>query len=295
VINPCRGGLLLSYQRTELVRSAFAGLDLRQVWDAHAHLVGVGDSPSGIYINPRMTSKWHPMQYARRAAFLNAGCAYALEGQSVDVAYVRRLLGAMDGLRRGMKLVLFAFERVYREDGRADMDATDFQVPDGYARELARDNPRYFEWACSIHPYRRDCVEALEQARKDGAVAVKWLPAAMNIDPDSKLCDRFYEAAARLKMPVITHAGLERAVQGVERQEFGNPLRLRRALDAGVRVVVAHCASMGEDRDIDKGENGPMVGSFELSRASWTTRSTARTSTATSRRCRRSTARRRRS
>ena len=46
--------------------------------------------------------------------------------------------------------------------------------------------------------------------------------------------------------------------------DYGNPLRLRRALDAGVRVVIAHCASLGQDRDLDKGTNGPMVDSFEL-------------------------------
>jgi hypothetical protein len=31
-----------------------------------------------------------------------------------------------------------------------------------------------------------------------------------------------------------------------------------------VRVVVAHCASMGEDRDLDKGAAGPFVDSFSL-------------------------------
>jgi mannonate dehydratase len=246
------------------VRSAFEGLDLRQVWDAHTHLVGIGDSPSGIYLNPRMNSKLHPAHFLRRLAFLNAGCAYALEGQSIDVAYVRRMLTLMDGLRRGNKLLLFAFERVHGEDGKADLERTEFHVPDGYARELAREHPRYFEWVCSIHPYRRDCVEALEQAKADNARAVKWLPASMGIDPASPLCDRFYEAAARLKIPVITHAGLERAVIGSDVQAYGNPLRLRRALDAGVRVVVAHCASMGEDRDTDKGANGPMVSAFDL-------------------------------
>ena len=246
------------------MRGAFQGLDLSQVWDSHAHIAGVGDSPSGIQLNPRMNSKLHPAHFVRRLFFLNAGCAYAPEGQSIDVAYVRRMLLLMDGMRRGCKLVLFAFERTYGEDGKADPDRTAFHVPDGYARELARENPRYFEWACSIHPYRRDCVEALEQAKKDNARAVKWLPASMGIDPASPLCDRFYEAAARLRIPVITHAGMERAVLGAEQQDFGNPLRLRRALDAGVRIVVAHCASMGEDRDTDKGPNGPMVDSFEL-------------------------------
>jgi mannonate dehydratase len=56
---------------------------------------------------------------------------------------------------------------------------------------------------------------------------------------------------------------MERAVH-VMQQDLGNPLKLRRALEHGVRVVVAHCASMGEDRDLDRGENGPLVDSFSL-------------------------------
>ncbi len=211
-----------------------------------------------------MNSVLNPAHYARRLFFLNAGCAYDVEGGSVDRAYVRRMLNLSDGMRRGAKLLLFAFDRSYGEDGRRDADRTAFHVPDAYAREVAREHPRVFEWAASIHPYRADCVAALEQAKRDGARAVKWLPAAMGMDPASPLCDRFYEAAARLRMPLISHAGEERAVIGNDIQELGNPLRLRRALDAGVRVVIAHCASMGEDRDLDKGKNGPLVDSFLL-------------------------------
>ena len=262
--NPCRGGLPLAITRHELVKAAWEGLDSAQVWDSHVHIAGTGDSPSGITLNPRMNSALNPAHYARRLFFLNAGCAYDIEGGSVDVAYVRRMLNLLAAMRRGFKLMLYAFERSYGEDGKPDPDRTAFHVPDGYARELAREHPRYFEWVASIHPYRRDCVEALEQAKKDGARAVKWLPASMGIDPGSPLCDRFYEAAARLRIPVVSHAGLERAVIGTDIQEYGNPLRLRRALDAGVRVVIAHCASMGQDIDLDKGPNGPMVDSFEL-------------------------------
>jgi mannonate dehydratase len=170
----------------------------------------------------------------------------------------------MGGMRRGVKLLLFAFERAYGEDGRRQDALTSLYVPDGYARELAREHSRYFEWVASIHPYRADCVAALEEAKRDGARAVKWLPGAMGMDPASPRCDRFYEAAARLNLPVISHAGLERAVLGTDTQDYGNPLRLRRALDAGVRVVVAHCASMGRDRDLDQGPNGPLVDSFSL-------------------------------
>jgi len=246
------------------VAAAWEGLNPERVWDAHAHLVGTGDSPSGIYVNPKMDSLLNPTHSARRLFFLNAGCAYDLHGGSVDRAYVRRLINLANGMRRGSKLLLFAFERAYGEDGKRRDELTSFHVPDGYAREVARENPRHFEWVASIHPYRADCVAALEAAKSDGARAVKWLPGAMGMDPASPLCDRFYAAAARLNLPVISHAGLERAVLGTETQDFGNPLRLRRALDAGVRVVVAHCASMGQDRDLDKGQNGPLVDSFLL-------------------------------
>jgi len=249
------------------VQAAWEGLDPAKVWDAHAHLVGSGDSGSGVEVNPDMNSLLNPGQYARRLFFLNAGCVHEAEG-SVDLAYVERMHNLVDGLRPGVKLLLLAFERTYGEDGRAIADRTGFHVPDAYARDIAKRHPKYFEWAASIHPYRADCVEALEQAKAGGARAVKWLPAAMGMDPASSRCDRFYAALARLNLPLITHAGLERAVTGADLQEYGNPLRLRRALEAGVRVVVAHCASMGQDRDIDqggaKGNGGPLADSFSL-------------------------------
>ena len=246
----------------ELVKAAWDGLAPEKVWDAHSHLVGVGDSASGIYVNPRMESVLSPQHYVRRLFFLNAGCAYRAQG-GIDEAYVARLLALMDGMKRGAKLVLFAFDHAHTPGGKRDLEQTSFYIPDAYVRETARAHPRVFEWACSIHPYRADCVEALEQAKKDSARAVKWLPAAMGIDPASPKCDRFYAAAARLNIPIISHAGLERAVLGGD-QGYGNPLKLRRALDAGVRVVIAHCASLGQDRDLDKGENGPFVDSFLL-------------------------------
>ena len=51
---------------------------------------------------------------------------------------------------------------------------------------------------------------------------------------------------------------------GAGGQDLGNPLRLRRALDHGVRVIVAHCASVGNGVDLDVGPNGPRVGNFSL-------------------------------
>jgi uncharacterized protein len=253
--------------RHDLVAQAWHGIDASRVWDSHAHLIGTGDAGSGIYVNPRTDSLLDPGQYARRLFFLNAGCVHDASG-SVDNAYVDRMRNLLDGMtgneRRGVKLLLFAFERAYDERGAADLEHTMFHIPDAYARDVARRHPGEFEWVASIHPYRHDALEALEQAKRDGARGVKWLPSAMGIDPASPKCDRFYQALNRLNIPLISHAGLERAVLGREVHDFGNPLRLRRPLDAGVRVVVAHCASMGEDRDLDRGPNGPPVESFSL-------------------------------
>ena len=261
--NPCLALLPRELAEHDLVLSAWEGIDTARVWDSHAHLIGTGDSGSGISINPRMESLLSPGGYARRMFFLNAACAHD-SPNDIDRAYVERMLKLIDGLRPGVKLLLFAFESAHSEDGKTDAENTNFYIPNAYTRDVARAHPRHFEWVASIHPYRPDCVQALELAKRDRVRAVKWIPAAMGIDPASPRCDRFYAALARLDIPLVTHSGLERAVISGYSQDLGNPLRLRRALAAGVRVVVAHCASMGTDRDLDRGADGPLVPSFDL-------------------------------
>ena len=60
--NPCLASLPPRLARHELVRAAWDGLDPAQVWDCHAHLVGTGDSGSGIVVNPQMESLLNPGQ-----------------------------------------------------------------------------------------------------------------------------------------------------------------------------------------------------------------------------------------
>ncbi len=263
-LNPCRAALPPRLANHELVRAAWEGVDPAQMWDCHVHIAGVGDSGPGIWINPQMRSLLHPLQFAQRRFYLNAGCAHDAPPGGVDKTYIERMRNLVDGMPPGAKLMLLAFERFHDENGVPMPERTTFYVTDTHALTVAREHARQFEWVASIHPYRPDCVEALEFAVKNNARAVKWLPAAMGMDPASKRCDLFYAAMKRLNVPLITHAGQERAVQVDDRQPLGNPLRLRRALEHGVRVVVAHCATMGRDNDLDRGANGPLVESFEL-------------------------------
>ncbi|MDP1526948.1 MAG: amidohydrolase family protein [Rhodocyclaceae bacterium] len=261
VWNPCIASLPASLANDPLIQSAWEGIDPSKVWDCHAHIAGTGDGGSGIAISAEMQSLLHPLQYAQRLFFLNAGCAHDAPGR-VDQSYVERMHNLIEGMRPGFKMMLFAFDWTHDESGKALPKQTAFYVPNDYARDLARRYPAQFEWVASIHPYRPDAIQALEQAKAEGARAVKWLPPAMGIDPASARCDAFYRALVRLDLPLITHAGEEKAVHGANRPELGNPLRLRRALDAGVRVVIAHCASTGEDADLDNG--GRPIASFEL-------------------------------
>ncbi len=260
--NPCHAVLPPALANHELIRAAWEGLDSSLCWDAHAHVVGTGDSNSGVVVNPAMYSVFNARQFVQRIFFMNAGCVNDSPGK-LDQSYVDRMRNLLDSMplrqgnivrpHAGAKLLLFAFDYHVRADGSEHLEESAFYVPNSYAAKIAALHPEYFEWAASIHPYRKDCVERLEQAVVTGARAVKWLPAAMGMDPGSPRCDKFYEALKRLNIPLITHAGLERAVHGADKQHYGNPLRLRRPLDHGVRVVVAHCASMGDERDTDKG------------------------------------------
>ncbi|WP_445372693.1 amidohydrolase family protein [Methylomonas sp. HW2-6] len=242
----------------ELETAAWQGIDPTDWWDCHTHIVGSGDGGSGITQTPDMHAPLrHPIQTLQHWAYANAAC---IPDTNQDQAFVDRLRALMDTMPKGAKAMLYAFDRAHGATGDPDHANTAFFVPNEYAQRLAKADPDRFEWVASIHPYRADCVDALQQAAANGARAVKWLPPVMGIDPASPLCDRFYKAAAALNMPIITHGGEEKALHGADQPLFGNPLRLRRALEAGVRVVIAHCATIGQDVDAD----GREVRSFDL-------------------------------
>jgi mannonate dehydratase len=259
----CRAPLPPALARHELVAAAWDGLDPARVWDAHAHLIGSGDSGSGAYVDPRTESWLHPLERMRRKLVLAAACVE--ETGAIDVQYVDRLRALVTAMPAGFRMLLLAFDYAVGEDGRELPRQSTFHTPDAYAAAVARRYPERFEWVASIHPYRDDALERLEQAAALGARAIKWLPSSMNIDPASPRCDAFYARLAALRMPLVVHCGEEVAAPGARRAAYNNPLRVRRALDAGVCVVVAHAATLGHARDLDAGgEDGPRVPSFAL-------------------------------
>ena len=264
LFNPCLDAILpVPLASHDIVAAAFEGIDPARVIDAHVHLLGHGAGPDSPWIGDEMRTLTSPLQHARYRFFLNASCVRHGE-EDASAAFLERLVACHRATAPGFRLMLLAFDQVHDAAGRARPAKSAFHVPDAYARAVAARFPGEFEWAASVHPYRLDAVEALDAAVANGALAVKWLPNAMGIDPASPRCDAFYDALARHRTPLLTHGGRERAVRGAGADEYGNPLKLRRALDHGVRVIVAHCASFGSGVDLDAGADGPVVANVDL-------------------------------
>jgi predicted TIM-barrel fold metal-dependent hydrolase len=244
-----------------LVERAMAGIDKDRFIDTHVHVIGNGAGGTGCTVHPRMTDLWsHPMDWIRFQVYTRASGITDLS--RADQEYLEVLQKRVHAMPHQGRTFLLAFDGVYDEKGQPRLDDTVFHTPTKHVLQAAKTDPR-FAAVASIHPYRTDAAEALHEAADGGAVAVKWLPNAMWIDPSSSLCDPAYAVMAERGLPLICHAGDEQAVHAADTQEFGNPLRLRRALDHGVTVIVAHCASHGFSKDLDA-PGHPSISSFEL-------------------------------
>lgn len=249
--NPCRDTNLPPALRDHpLLRQLWQDLDPAELWDVHCHLLGTGDSGSGCRIAANMNEWWHPVENIRRRAIMNGACVPA-NAPSIDRAYVERLEALTRDFPRGARWLLYAFDEALDGQGRARPEWTTFHVPCAYAAQTAAAMPARFAWVASIHPYRADALARLDAAVKGGAVAMKWLPSSMNIDLRDSRLRPFYARLAAARMPLIVHCGEEKAVPGAGRDDLGNPLHARAPLALGVRVIMAHCASLGHAMDLD--------------------------------------------
>ena len=231
-----------------LIGLAYEGIDPARLVDYHTHIVGLGTDDSGAFVSPRTKNwlsleRWKYLVYASASGIKNA--------EHADQEYVARLVRLARGIQRRGKYRILAFDKHYKPDGTVDPDKTNFYIPNEYIFRLTEQYPDVFLPVISVHPYRKDAPEELERWARLGARIVKWLPNAMGIDPSSALADTYYRKMKEHGMILLSHTGDEQAVEAAEDQWLGNPLLLRRALEHGVRVVMAHTASLGSCEDLD--------------------------------------------
>jgi predicted TIM-barrel fold metal-dependent hydrolase len=262
VLNQCLAELPPQLRDDARVHATWQGIDVAKVWDTHIHVFGDGDSGSGLWFNPRMSSPWNPKEYVRRKIYINASCIDDRPGR-IDASFSEHLLAQCRAMPAGFKAMLFAFDWARDEAGVPMREMSTYHASDDYLAALTARHPANFEWVASVHPYDPSALDRLDAAVARGARAIKWLPSAQNIDPASPRCDRYYAKLVALRLPLITHAGDEQAVVGFG-EHLGNPLRLRRPLDAGVRVVVAHCASLGHGEELEDKSATAQSSNFDL-------------------------------
>ena len=226
-----------------------------------------------IYLNKRRFVGWGLFEHVQTDVFMRtAGIGADVRAQISDNQsrtranedVVNRLyqlvkhfrVDAPDGSKRPGRFMLLAMDAYYEPDGRINWEKTDMVIPNRYLialtecmnRQAVRDGlGSPFIPVISIHPYRKDAIQMLDEFHRNHAVRyVKWLPNSMNIDPRSEQSQQFYRALASRGMTLITHSGREIATLAEEEnQRFGNPLLFDLALEEGVDLIMAHSGYRG--------------------------------------------------
>lgn len=221
-----------------------------------------------IYVNPKRFSFFSgPLLYVKTKGLMKAAgvtdSLFASHDELVanDKA-IAKLYHYVKGYRPGSskpgQFVLLAMDGYYDENGVIDWEQTDLLVPNGYVVRLAACMNRLFKAesgeqyapfmpAISIHPAREDAIAELERYAGRAAF-LKWLPNTMNINPASPEVDLFLQVMKRNKITLLTHTGHEEATEAQpEHQRYGNPTLHQQALEAEVKVIMAHAGYRGHN------------------------------------------------
>jgi uncharacterized protein len=203
--------------------------------DVHVHLVGI--SPAhGCFLNPKASS--FVLRHLQRAALR----VFAPSRTRFD----RRARKGILRMVRACSLDyvgLLALDGAYDGGGHLDRDATSVYVGNDYLFQVSTDSPKYLPIP-SVNPQRHDALDELERVVERGAAAIKTLPNAQNFDPADPRFRPFWQRMVDLGIPLLSHTGIEFTLPQHETC-YGEPERLRPALDQGVVVIAAHCGTAG--------------------------------------------------
>lgn len=241
----------LSPKTKAFLDRSYEGINKQCFRDVHVHAVGTGAGGTGNWVNPNMMTLKHPWKFLQYKVYLSAS---GLEGlENADQKYMERLAKLARSDRRYAKLHLLAFDKNHTEDGKEDLEKSSFYITNEHVWNMYKKYPDIIIPTISVHPSRIDALERLEKWGKLGVKFIKWLPNAQRINPASPKLDKYYEVVKKYDMAILAHTGDEKAVEGEEFQKLANPLNFKRPLDMGVKIIMAHVASLGTCDDYEQG------------------------------------------
>ncbi|AGW15053.1 putative metal-dependent hydrolase superfamily protein [Megalodesulfovibrio gigas DSM 1382 = ATCC 19364] len=220
----------------------------KQYIDIHIHVFGDNNGEGQCSLSPKMRG----LCMAGTAFGFLANVPMSLNDEDVR----DRILDEIRSSKCVKQGVLLAFDKPYDAHGQPMQPA--LYTPNNWVATICSENPDCALFGASVHPYRQDALKELAKVKKAGAVLVKWIPSSQNILPIHDLCRPFYKKLVELKLPLLCHVGDEHTIAeagGDQSLKANNhPELLIPALDAGVTVIMAHCALPITDEDNDFSE-----------------------------------------
>jgi hypothetical protein len=202
-------------------------------------------------VSPR-ASRWWTSRVLQRML----GLDWRLDrGRELDAALERVYERHLHGPGPIERFVLLAFDWYHDDSGAApplardaQERASDLYTSNTLVASVCRRRPDRFLFGASVHPYRRDAIECVEEVSAAGACLLKWLPLHQNIDVMDPRAVDVLRKCAELDLPVLVHYGPEFSL-ATNHPEFESvtPLldvlrRLRRE-NRLPTVIVAHVAT----------------------------------------------------
>lgn len=171
------------------------------------------------------------------------------------------------------KVVCLALDPVYDRQGARHEERSNFWVDNDYILDLQRTLGEKVLLGASVHPYDANFESRVRQYVDAGAVLLKWLPSAQQINLADELIRRRLTFLATCcdgkPLPLLLHVGPEYAIPSTDARTFTYDFlswsfwdkarnffrsekwhvpqvddiraNLRSGLDAGATIIFAHC------------------------------------------------------
>jgi len=239
--------------------------------DMHVHVAVLGDDPA--FADYGAISPWMRQQLSFRIMLLYGHIDHDQVSDSVLRATVLKtvLESSLD------QVVCLALDPVYSDDGIRRPERSNLWVDNSYiTKELIPRAPGRILLGASVHPYDPAFPDRVAACVADGAVLLKWLPSAQQINlADPRVADALtFLATAKpggQPLPLLLHVGAEYAIMTTDPRtsswdfltwgtldRLRNRLRhrdarwatpdivgahanLRTGLAAGAQIILAHC------------------------------------------------------
>ena len=233
--------------------------------DMHFHVVGrgndIGQVNENVFFYPEDNNTFLTRMLYKlvEKELEELGADFDQSGTIDTNEYFKLIYESLNTSEEINGVVLLGLDAVYDPgSGKLDEVKTDLWVSNRFLAKKVRElNDRLmreiqpkkrgkkFLWGASVSPNRKDWAEELEFVVDDpNMVLMKLIPSVQHINLRDPKHKDYYESLAKRRIPLLCHVGPEYSFpEGIREKERDNFRFLDKALECGVTVIAAHCAT----------------------------------------------------